>query len=175
MTAPPTPVAQPITIQVPKTTRWNKSKPYVGIVGICLTVASIVYATKLHFDLLTGVALITLLFMMLQTEHERCDRVRAGWREVRRATFALTSAVQWAQRKKGQPDEEQYADAARASMQEFYSTLLLHGKGSLRDDYQKELKKKQEARASMAEILTIFPALDLKAEQKFRSWTLVWL
>ena len=89
------------------------------------------YVSKLHFDLLTGVALITILFMMLQTEHERCDRVRRGWREVSRATFTLhVRGSTWAQRKQKFPDGEEYADKARTSLQDFYSTLLLYGKGS---------------------------------------------
>jgi hypothetical protein len=71
----------------------------------------------LHLDLVTGVALITLLFMMLQTEHERCDRVRAGWREVRRATFAATSALQWAKKKEGQTDADEYLEKAKQSLQ----------------------------------------------------------
>ena len=37
----------------------------------------VVYLAGLHLDVVTGIALITLLFMMLQTEHERCDRVRS--------------------------------------------------------------------------------------------------
>ena len=175
MVTTPTPTVQPPPIKLTEKTAWGKSKPFVGIIGICLLDAYVVYVSKLHFDLLTGVALITLLFMMLQTEHERCDRVRAGWREVRRATFTLTSAVQWAQKKKTSPDGEEYADKARTSLQDFYSTLLLYGKGSLRDDYQRALKQKQDQKASMTEILTVFPDLDYKAEQKFKAWTLVWL
>lgn len=175
MVTTPAPAAQSTPIKLTERTAWGKSAPLVGIFGICLLDTYVVYETKLHFDLLTGVALITLLFMMLQTEHERCDRVRTGWREVRRATFTLTSAVQWAQKKQKLPDGEEYADRARSSLQDFYSTLLLYGKGSLRDEYQKALKKKQEQNASMAEILTVFPALDFKAEQKFKTWTLVWL
>jgi hypothetical protein len=175
MSALATPSTQLVSIQNPKHSRWDKSKPFVGILAICVVDACVVYATKLHFDLLTGVALITLLFMMLQTEHERCDRVRAGWREVRRATFTLTSAVHWAQKKRDLPDGQDYADKARASMQDLYGILLLYGKGSLRDEYQKTLKAKQAQNASLAEILTVFPALDCKAEQKFKTWTLVWL
>jgi hypothetical protein len=147
----------------------------MGIIGICLLDALIVYATKLHFDLLTGVALITLLFMMLQTEHERCDRVRAGWREVRRATFTFTSAIQWARKKQLHADAETYEDDARAALQEFYRTLLLYGKGSLRDEYQKALKEKQEEKATLVEIASVLGEVDYKAEQKFVTWKLVWL
>ncbi len=175
MSTTQTPAVQPPTIEIPKNGRRNKSKPFVGILIISALDACVVYMTKLQFDLLTGVALITLLFMMLQTEHERCDRVRAGWREIRRATFALTSAVQWAQIKQGQPDGDKWGDDARVSLQDFYSTLLLYGKGSLRDEYQKALKTKQQEKASLVQTLTIFPELDLKAEQKFKSWKLVWL
>lgn len=175
MVTTPTPAIQPLPTKLTKRTAWGKSRVFGGIIGICLVEAYVVYVSKLHVDLLTGVALVTLLFMMLQTEHERCDRVRAGWREVRRATFRFTSAVQWAQKKKGCPDGEEYADKARTSMQDFYSTLLLYGKGSLRDQYQKALKEKQQQGGSISEILTIFPELDYKAEQKFKTWTLVWL
>jgi hypothetical protein len=175
MVTTPTTAVQPAPIKLIEKTAWDKGKPYVGIIGICLLGAYVVYVTKLHFDLVTGVALITLLFMMLQTEHERCDKVRAGWREVRRAAFTLASAVQWAQKKQGHPDEEKYADDARASVQEFYRTLLLYGKGSLRDQYQKALKKKQEEKATLVQMLSVFPELDYKAEQKFATWKLIWL
>jgi hypothetical protein len=174
MTSPTKPVHPP-TIRIAEKTAWEKSKPYIGIIAICLLDVYIVYTTKLHFDLITGVALITLLFMMLQTEHERCDRVRSGWREVRGASFALTSAAQWAQQKKGRPNEEEYADAARASLQAFYRTLLLYGKGSLRDDYQRALKKKQEEKATLTQMISVFEKLDPIAQQKFKTWTLVWL
>jgi hypothetical protein len=175
MATTPTTEVQPRPIKLAEKNKWDKSKPYVGIIGIVLLDAYVVYVTRLHFDLLTGAALITLLFMMLQTEHERCDRVRAGWREVRRATFTLTSAVQWAQQKQGRPDGAEYADDARASLQEFYATLLLYGKGSLRDEYQKALKKKQEEKASLAEMVAALGELDYKAEQKFATWKFVWL
>lgn len=148
---------------------WGKIRLYVA--GMCVgLLVYAVYALKLTLDLVTGVALITLLFMMLQTEHERCDRVRSDWHEVRRAAFALASAVQWAQK-----DEAKYGDEARASLQEFYRTLLLYGKGSLRAKYQAALKQKQAEGANLAQIVKVFPELDLKAEQKFKSWTLVWL
>jgi hypothetical protein len=167
--------AQPSSINITEKSRYDKSKPYIGILGICLLDAFVVYATKLHFDLLTGVALITLLFMMLQTEHERCDRVRADWREVRRATFIFTSALQWARKKHLHADKEKFEDDARTALQEFYRTLLLYGKGSLRDEYQKALKEKQDEMASLGAINAALGKLDYKAEQKFATWKLVWL
>ncbi|MGB6391703.1 MAG: hypothetical protein WBF14_04980, partial [Candidatus Acidiferrales bacterium] len=54
---------QPPTIDIPKNNWWNKGKPLVGIFVICALDARIVYLTKLQIDLLTGVALITFLFM----------------------------------------------------------------------------------------------------------------
>jgi hypothetical protein len=45
------------------------------------------HLAAMQLDVVTGIALITLLFMMMQAEHERCDRVRASWREVRRLTL----------------------------------------------------------------------------------------
>ena len=60
----------------------------------------------IHVDVVTGIAVVTLLFMMLQTEHERCDRVRAGWTEVRRATLKVTSAIQRAEQRRASPDAQ---------------------------------------------------------------------
>jgi len=174
-TVTPLTVQPPIIDDLPEKTHWDKITPSFGILGICAVASYIVYVTKLHCDLLTGVALITLLFMMLQTEHERCDRVRAGWREVRRATFALTTAAQWASKKQGSSEAQQYADDARASMQDWYGTLLLYGRGSLRDEYQRATKKLQAANTPLMQMLPVFGALDFKAEQKFKTWRLVWL
>jgi hypothetical protein len=129
------------------------------------------YLATLHVDIVTGIALITLLFMMLQTEHERCDRVRAGWREVRKATFAATSALQWAKKKQGQQDAAQYLEKARESLQELYSTILLHGKGSLREEYRKELNERMKAKDGMG-LLPVFNNLDGKTERKFDTWKL---
>lgn len=167
--------AQPSTTNVAEKTYWDKAKPFLGILAVCVLDACVVYVVKLHLDLLSGIALITLLFIMLQTEHERCDRVRSDWREVRRATFVTTSAIQWASNKQGSPDAEQYADAARASLQEWYRTVLLYGHGSLRDEYQQRTKKLQIAKTPLMKMLPVFGELDLKAEQKFKNWTLVWL
>jgi hypothetical protein len=171
----PTTVAQSPPVKFAEKTRWNKLKPFVEILGISLLDVYTVYALKIHLELVTGVALITLLFMMLQTEHERCDRVRAGWSEVRRATFATTSACQWASRKKGHADEQEYGDAARASLQELYSTILLHGQGSLREEYRKALNQQMQLKASLMQMLPVFGELDNKAEKMFKTWTLVWL
>jgi hypothetical protein len=121
-------------------------------------------------DLVTGIALITLLFMMLQTEHERCDRVRAGWREVRRATFAATSAIQLAKKMQGHANLEQ----AQASCQELYSTVLLYGKGNLKKEYQKQLTEKIK-KGALTPLLPIFQELDGKTEMKFATWRLRWL
>jgi len=108
---------------------------------------------------------------MLQTEHERCDRVRAGWREVRRATFASTSALQLASKKQGQVDAEECLERAQASLQELYSTILLHGKGSLREEYRKQLTEKIESKDGTG-LLPVFQSLDGKTERKFDAWRL---
>ena len=115
--------------------------------------------------------------MMLQTEHERCDRVRAGWRKVRGATFAATSAYQWAQHKQSRKDEEEYADRARASLQELYATILLYGKGSLGKKYQAAVHamEQQKPFPTVKQMIPIFGALDYQAEQMFKTWQLVWL
>jgi hypothetical protein len=128
--------------------------------------------SALHMDLVTGIALITLLFMMLQTEHERCDRVRAGWREVRRATFATTSAFQWAKKMEGQPDSAKYLEKARQSLQELYSTILLYGKGSLREEYRKRINEEMKANNNSMYLLPLFGSLDGKTERKFDTWRL---
>jgi hypothetical protein len=127
--------------------------------------------SALHLDVVIGIALITLLFMMLQTEHERCDRVRAGWREVRRATFAATSAFQWAKKKQGQTDAAEYLEQAQESLQELYSTILLHGKGSLREEYRKQLNERMQAKDGMG-LMPAFNSLDGKTERKFDTWRL---
>lgn len=69
-----------------------------------------------YVDPVAGIAIVTLLFMMLQSEHERCDRVRAGWREVRRANFAATSAIQFAQKMHGTPVAGEYFEEAQSSL-----------------------------------------------------------
>jgi len=124
-------------------------------------------------ELVTGVALITLLFMMLQTEHERCDRVRAGWREVRRSTFATTTAIQSAIKNSGQPGAQSYLETAQNSTTELYSTILLYGKGALREEYRVALKESLQSQKGLRDLLNVFPQLDRKAEQKFRTWRLV--
>jgi hypothetical protein len=128
-------------------------------------------------DPVTVLAVITLLFMMLQTEHERCDRVRAGWREVRRATLASTSALQWAKKKQGQPDAAEYLEKAQASLQDMYAILLLHGKGSLREEYRAKLNqfmttKVEGTKVNAMGLLPVFAALDGRAERKFDTWKL---
>jgi hypothetical protein len=128
-------------------------------------------------DLITGVALITLLFMMLQTEHERCDRVRAGWREVRRATLASTSALQWAKKKQGQPDAQESLEKAQTSLQDLYAIVLLYGKGSLREEYRVKLNeylkpKVDGVKVNAMGLLPIFQQLDGRAERQFDVWKL---
>jgi hypothetical protein len=125
-----------------------------------------------HLDAVTGIALITLLFMMLQTEHERCDRVRAGWREVRRATFAVTSAFQRAKRMESDPNAWRYLDKAQESLQELYSTILLHGKGSLREEYRARIGETMQTRNTAPALMAIFASLDGKTERKFDTWRL---
>jgi hypothetical protein len=127
---------------------------------------------RVHLDAVTGIALITLLFMMLQTEHERCDRVRAGWREVRRAMFAVTSAFQRAKKMEGQPDAGRYLEKAQELLQELYSTILLHGKGSLREEYRKQIRETMQTRNTAAALMPIFASLDGKTERKFDAWRL---
>jgi hypothetical protein len=129
------------------------------------------HLASLQVDAVTGIALVTLLFMALQTEHERCDRVRAGWREVRRATFTATSTLQWAKKKQGAADADEYLEAAQGSLQELYSTVLLYGKGSLREEYRKRLNEKMKAKDGMG-ILPVFQILDGKMERKFDNWRL---
>jgi hypothetical protein len=125
----------------------------------------------IQLDAVTGIALMTLLFMALQSEHERCDRVRAGWREVRRATFASTSALQWAKRKQGQEDAGEHLEKAQESLQELYSTVLLHGNGPLREEYRKQLNDRMRAKDGMG-LLPVFQILDGKTERKFDKWKL---
>jgi hypothetical protein len=131
----------------------------------------IVYLAGLRLDLVTGIALITLFFMMLQTEHERCDRVRAGWREVRRLTFATTTAIQWAKKMKDHADARDYLERAQTSVNELYSTILLYGKGSLREEYRTQFNEVTKTGALMP-LLPIFPSLDGKTERKFDTWKL---
>src|SRR5882762_989547 len=51
--------------------------------------------------------------MMLQSEHERCDRVRSSWREVRRLTFAVTTAIKRAKQRENHPDAEVCVETAQ--------------------------------------------------------------
>jgi hypothetical protein len=52
--------------------------------------------------------------------------------------------------------------ATKHSTGEFYGVLLLYGKGSLRDDYQKALRIKQEERATLPQIVSAIGKLDQK-------------
>jgi hypothetical protein len=123
-------------------------------------------------DAVTCIALITLLFMMLQTEHERCDRVRVGWREVRRATFAATSAFQLAKRMESDPHAGKYLEKAQGLLQELYSTILLYGKGRLRDEYRTRIRETMQTRNTAPALMAIFASLDGKTERKFDTWRL---
>jgi hypothetical protein len=127
---------------------------------------------RVSLDVVTGIALITLLFMMLQMEHERCDRVRTGWREVRRATFAVTSAFQRAKRMENDPDARQYLEKAQGLLQELYSTILLYGKGKLREEYRTRIRETMQAKNTAPALMAIFASLDGKTERKFDSWRL---
>jgi hypothetical protein len=123
-------------------------------------------------DFVTSIALLSLLCLLLQMEHERCDRVRAGWREVRRATFSATSAIQLATKSHDHPNFEEYALAARKSVQELHSTILLYGKGPLREEYRKNLLESLKAGHPLTKLLPIFQNLDGDTEKKFVVWRL---
>ncbi len=168
---PPTIVVRSAPAKFAKKTRRDKIKPFVGIFGIAILDFYFVYITRIHVDLLTSVALITLLFMMEQTEHERCDRVRAGWREIRRANFGSTSAIQTAALK------PEYENAARAAVQDFYATVLLYGQGSLLEEYREKFNElaARQPRPTLMQMLPVFEVLDNKTVEKFDTWKLVWL
>jgi hypothetical protein len=131
----------------------------------------VVYFAGWRLDVVIGIALITLLFMMLQTEHERCDRVRAGWREVRKLTFATTTAIQRAKKTQDSADAGEYLERAQTSVNELYSTILLFGKGSLRQEYRKQFNEVAKTGA-LTPLLPIFQTLDGKTERKFDAWRL---
>jgi hypothetical protein len=122
-------------------------------------------------DFLTGVALITLLFMMLQTEHERCDKVREGWRAVCSAIYTTIFAIQLAQQRKGTTEAQKYLDAAYASARELYSTVLLHGKGSLRNEYLRVIDEGMKTR-NIVNLLPLFGECAERLDKKFDRWTL---
>jgi hypothetical protein len=103
---------------------------------------------------------------------ERCDRVRAGWREVRRATFAVTSAFQRAKKMEGQLDAGRYLKKAQELLQELYSTILLHGKGSLREEYRMQIRETMQTQNTAVALMPIFASLDGKTERKFDTWRL---
>jgi hypothetical protein len=77
-----------------------------------------------QLDVVIGIALIMLLFIMLRSEHERCDRVRASWRDVRRQTFAVTIAIQRAKQRREHADGAEYLEAAKEEVNELYSAVL---------------------------------------------------
>jgi len=122
-----------------------------------------------------GIALVTLLVMLLQSEHERCDRVRASWLEVRRLTFAVTSAYQRAKQKQNTPDADEYAETAQDLANELYSAvLLLYGKGSLRKEYMTKFTAAVKTLV-LAGLVDVFPDVDYKAQQKLDGWALRFL
>ena len=125
----------------------------------------------MKIDLLTGVALITLLFMLLQTEHERCDKVREGWRAVGSAIHTTTFAIQLAQQRTGTIEAQKYLDAAYASARELYSTVMLHGKGSLRKEYLRVLNEGMKTR-NIVNLLPLFGQCADRLDKKFDKWTL---
>jgi hypothetical protein len=130
------------------------------------------HVAAVQLDVVTGIALITLLFMMLQSEHERCDRVRVSWREVRRQTFALTTAIQRAKQRQEHPDGAEYLEAAQEAVNDLYSAvLLLYGKGKLREEYREKFMAAMKTGALMR-LFDVFPVLDIKAERKLDSWRL---
>lgn len=156
--------------------KWAQdlNNPYLWLSAAifwALTSSVLVYLRGWHPDIVIGIALITLLFMMLQTEHERCDRVRAGWREVRKLTFATTTAIQRAKKTQDSADAGEYLERAQTSVNELYSTILLFGKGSLRGEYRKQFNEVAKTRA-LTPLLEIFPVLDGKTERKFDAWRL---
>ncbi|MGH9642602.1 MAG: hypothetical protein ACRD3Q_09255, partial [Terriglobales bacterium] len=97
-----------------------------AVLWMVLSIA-IAYFAAWHLDVVIGIALITLFVMLLQSEHERCDRVRAGWREVRRLTFAVTSALQRAKQRRDEmrPDAAAYLERAHDLVNELYAAVLL--------------------------------------------------
>jgi hypothetical protein len=132
------------------------------------------HVAAVQLDVVTGIALITLLFMMLQSEHERCDRVRASWRDVRRLTFAVTSALQRAKQRQEEkhPDAAAYLERAQDLVNELYAAILLvYGQGKLRKEYMVRFGKAIETLA-LARLAEVFPALDLKAQRKLDKWRL---
>jgi len=134
----------------------------------------IAYFAVWHLDVVIGIALITLLVMLLQSEHERCDRVRASWREVRRLTFAVTSALQRAKQRQEEkhPDGAAYLERAQDFVNELYAAVLLvYGQGKLRQEYMTRFGKAIETLA-LARLVEVFPALDLKAQRKLDKWGL---
>jgi hypothetical protein len=130
------------------------------------------HLATVRLDVVTGIALITLLFMMLQSEHERCDRVRASWREVRRLTFAVTTAIQRTKQREGHPDAEEYLETAQGLANELYSAvLLLYGKGKLREEYRARFMEAMKSGVLMR-LMDVFPIMDPKAVRKLDAWRL---
>ncbi len=66
---------------------------------------------------------------------------------------------------------EEYLEKAQECLQELCSTILLHGKGSLREEYRKKLNDKTHAKDGMG-FLPVFQCLDDKTVKKFDTWKL---
>ena len=133
---------------------------------------TLAHLAAVQLDVVTGIALITLLFMMLQSEHERCDRVRSSWREVRRLTFAVTTAIQRAKQRENHPDAEVCVETAQGLANELYSAvLLLYGKGRLREEYRARFMEAMKTGVLMR-LMDVFPILDRKAVRKLDAWRL---
>jgi hypothetical protein len=130
------------------------------------------HLATVQLDVVTGIALITLLFMMMQSEHERCDRVRGSWREVRRLTFAVTTAIQRGKQRQDHPDAGVYLETAQGLANELYSAvLLLYGKGKLREEYRARFMEAMKSGVLMR-LLDVFAIVDIKAERKLDAWRL---
>jgi hypothetical protein len=136
----------------------------------------VIRLTSFHLDFVTGIALITLLFMMLQTEHERCDRVRAGWIEVRRATFEAATAIDEYRKKGGQPDAGKYYDDAQKAFKRLAANILLYGKGSLQKKYKSALSSNLATNPNDPNsLIPIFREMERQAERKCDRMKLRWL
>jgi hypothetical protein len=95
-----------------------------------------------------------------------------SWREVRRQTFALTTAIQRAKQRQEHPDGAEYLEAAQEAVNDLYSAvLLLYGKGKLREEYREKFMAAMKTGALMR-LFDVFPVLDIKAERKLDSWRL---
>ena len=65
-----------------------------------------------------------------------------------------------------------YLEKARELLQELYSTILLHGKGSLREEYRIQIRETMQTKNTAVALMAIFASLDGKTERKFDTWRL---